>query len=211
MLSVNHIQKHFETGRLEALMDAVADNGLELPLPLRIRLTQVPATSVAMGLRRLVELTYGPTTLSRSMTRYLLEAQEADGSFAHDPLATAAAVSALTKLQFEHRNAGEPEVALARERGLAALAAMQAEDGLFNGAHGADRTEQDRALGAAFVLFLLAGDDEFRRTVRFADALTWFESRADSLDEDTNRLWRVARLGAPKTVKKSAAVAAIAA
>ncbi len=123
MLSVNLIERFFQGRRFEQLLDNLASNGMDVPLPLHIRLAQVNAAPVALGLRRVLELTYGPTSLSRQMTDYLLGAQEVDGSYGRDSLATAAAVAALGKLLAERYHqggvggaGGTAEIAIVRDR-----------------------------------------------------------------------------------------------
>lgn len=212
MLSVSLIQRHFETGRFDQLLDALAANGLEMPLPLRVRLSQSPSAAIALGLGRLVELTYGPTPLSRAMARRLLAGQADDGSTEGDPLATAATAAALGRMQAGHPGY-DPELALARERALQALAAMQCDPAtdaaLFDGP--IERTRQDRELVAAFILWLLGRDDEFRSAVRFADLVGYLERRERRLDEDAERLWRMARKERRPHAPTSPALAAIAA
>jgi hypothetical protein len=132
-----------------------------------------------------------------------------------DPLPTAIALAALIRLQrneedslfpFAPRNtpapapgpacvAADPEVALAIDRGLAALAAFQNEQGLFAGAD--DRTWQEQAQTSALILMLLGGDSDFRASCRFADLADFFEDRAGDLDADTAALWHIARLDTP--------------
>ena len=110
MLSDNHIQKLFNTQDHSRMIGSLADNGTTLPLALQSRLTQ-PIAAAGLGLRRLVELTYGPTPLSRDMTAALLEGQLEDGSFVgnsdRDPLATAAALAGLAAVLREHHGMGE--------------------------------------------------------------------------------------------------------
>lgn len=210
MISVNRIEKLFHGRQFEQLLTNIAANGMELPLPLQIRLAQTPAAPVGLGLRRLAELTYGPTGLSREMAGYLVVLQREDGSFGGDPLATAAAIAAMSKLLGDRNHRAAAEMLEApRERALAALANMQAADGLFIAP--ADRTDQDRALTAAFILSLLARDDEFRQSVRSADLFDWFEQHQDDLDPQSARVWSLARMGAPAPAPVSPAVAAIAA
>lgn len=186
MLSVNLIQRLFETRRFEQLLEAVASNGLELPLPLRARLAQTNIAPIALGLRRVADLTYGPTTLSRAMTDTLVASSRSQLGEPTDPL-TAATLAAAFAVAADH----DPEAQQARYDAVAALAAMQGEDGLFHFAD--DRSEQDRALVAAFVLFLLAGDEAFRLHVRMADLLDYFDQHHEHLDRPTERLWRMAR------------------
>lgn len=210
MLSVTLIERCFRGRRFEQLLDNLAANGLELPLPLRVRLAESPASPVALGLRRLVDLTYGPTSLSREMAGYLVVLQAPDGSFQGDPLATAAAAAAMGKLLADRNHrAGAAPLEGPRERALAALAAMQSPDGLFCAPN--DRTDQDRALTAAFVIYLLARDDDFRQAIRSADLFDWFEQHQETLDPQAARVWSLARTGAPNPTPLSPAVAAIAA
>lgn len=210
MLSVTLIQKLFDTHDHGRMIGCLADNGTTMPLALQARLTQ-PVAAMGLGLRRLVELTYGPTPLSREMTDSLLDGQLPDGSFQgtceRDPLATATAAAGLAAVLREIRGfrGGQGDrgqnaqrvshLVDALDRALASLAAMQMQDGLF--CHGDDRTEQDRALTSAFVLFLLARQPGFRETTRFADLMTWFDERANRLDNDTLQLYHMASLDDP--------------
>jgi hypothetical protein len=194
MLSLNVIERQFHAGRFDALLQALAANGLPLPLPLRIRLSDSPVPALALALRRVIELTYGPTPLSRRMLQALLQAQQPDGSFDADPLATACAAAALGRVLADQRGTADTEVVEARHRALASLAQHQQPDGLFAGP--SDRTTQDRAMTSAFILSLLAGDAEFRAAVRLADLLDWFEEHSRRLDRDTEQLWQLARLDA---------------
>ena len=201
MLSVNLIQRLFDTQDHSRMIGCLADNGTTMPLALQARLTQ-PAAAAGLGLRRLVELTYGSTPLSREMTDALLDGQQPDGSLQstcdRDPLATATAAAGLSAVLREHHGRDpqrHPHLADALDRALASLAAMQMEDGLF--CHGDDRTIEDRALTSAFVLFLLARLPGFREAVRFADLMTWFDERADRLDNDTLELYHMASLDDP--------------
>jgi hypothetical protein len=125
------------------------------------------------------------------MAQRVLELQDADGSYGQDPLATACAAAALGQLERAMTGDADPAVPAARHRALAALAAMQADDGLMRFA--ADRTWQERALVGAFILCLLAGDSDFRETVRFADMMDWFEQHRNELDQATEEYWLMAR------------------
>lgn len=217
MLTLHVIDRHFWAHRYDALLEAIVLNGLEIPLPVRARLSQTPASAVALALRRVLDLTYGPTTLSREMVRFLLDQQAEDGSFNADPLATATVVAALVRWTQETGSTsaaidgttGSGVVGAAQQRAMDWLATHQDEDGLFR--HADDRTQDDRAATAAYVLSILADDEAFRSAVRWADLLNWFEARFDELDESTHRLLSLARTGHLPPTRRSAAVAAIAA
>lgn len=210
MISVHMIARMFETRQFDRLLGALEGNGLALPLPLRAVLLQNPVGIVALALRRLAELTYGPTESAAAMTAALLQAQAADGTFERCPVVTAAAAAALRQLA-EQPGGYDPEVSLAHERAVAGLAALQRDDGLF-AAHD-DRTDQDREMTSAFVLYLLAGDEQFRQAVRMHDLMNWLDDRAAEgrLAEDVSRLWRMARADSAPQRDPSRAVAAIAA
>lgn len=212
MLSVTQIEKHFNSQDHARMIASLADNGAALPLPLQARLTQ-PAAAAGLGLRRLSELTYGSTSLSRDMIGRLLDVQQPDGSFPgpvdHDPLTTAAAAAGLAAAIREQQSLPDPRLTRALDQALSALATMQDAQGLFR--YSDDRTEQDRALTSAFVLFLLARLPGFREACRFADLMTWFDERADRLDEDTAQLYHMASLDDPARHAASPALNAIAA
>ena len=201
MLNLNLIERLFDAKAFDRLLNSVAANGLELPLPLQVRLSQAPAGGVAMALRRATELAYGRTDLARRLSDFLLADQGEDGSFDGDPLITAAAAAALGRLPTQRDTDIGPTIVYAREAAIVALAGMQAEDGLFFS--DIDRSSEDRALTAAFVLFLLGGDDLFRRAIRIADLCRWFEQRHDQLDRSTRRLWRMSGVGVRKTRRRA--------
>ena len=73
------------------------------------------------------------------------------------------------------------------ERGLAYLAALQKSEGLWP-KEPLRRMPAD-AFTSAFILFQLSSHGEFRRAVRFADAVDWFAANAPAMDAEAKRLW----------------------
>ena len=199
MLSVSLIERTLETADHDRLLRDLADNGLVLPLPIRIALAQSDAAVLALALRRLVELTYGPTDLSRRLIDRLLHAQRPDGAFAGesdhqaDPLVSAVVLAALSKAAADHPAVASPALKLALEHGYAALAQLQDCDGLFCAP--ADRTLADRARTTAFIFHLLTPVPGFRVAVRLLDVRDWFERRDGQLERATQQLWNLARIG----------------
>ncbi len=190
MLSVPLILRHFEHGRHEHLLEAIAANGMALPLTLRVRLSQLPGAAVALGLRRLVELTYGPTHLSRDMIAWLLQRQAPDGGIDGDVLATAAAAAALGRVLRDHLPANGDiagTIAAAHERAVAFVAAHQDDAGLI--ANTGERDTGDRMLATLFVLYILSEDELFRATSRYALAMDHFEQHASELRGGVADLW----------------------
>ncbi len=212
MLSATHIQKLFDSHDHGRMIGCLAQNGTALPLPLQARLTQ-SAAAIGLGLRRLAELIYGQTSLSMAMTDTLIQDQQPDGAFPgtvdHDPLTTAAAAAGLAAILREQQTVPDQGLTDALDRALIALTTMQDAEGLFH--HSDDRTEEDRALTSAFILFLLARLPRFRETIRFAELMTWFDERADRLDEDAAQLYHMASLDDPSRLAHSYAMDAIAA
>lgn len=212
MLSATHIQKLFDGRDYSRMIGCLAQNGTALPLQLQARLTQ-SAAAVGLGLRRLSELIYGQTSLSMAMTDSLIRDQLPEGAFPgtvdNDPLATAAAAAGLAAVLREQQTMPDQALTDALDRALIALTTMQDAEGLFR--HSDDRTEEDRALTSAFVLFLLARLPRFRESIRFAELMTWFDERADRLDDDTAQLYHMASLDDPARLIHSPALDAIAA
>ena len=109
MLSLTRMQQLVDSGREQHLLREIVRNGLSLPLPLQVHLASSRVAPLALALRRLAELTYGPTDLATTLTRRLLDLQGDDGSFRDDtgrsdPVLTACAASALVRV------AGMPEM-----------------------------------------------------------------------------------------------------
>ncbi|GAB4198032.1 MAG: hypothetical protein Kow00105_12040 [Phycisphaeraceae bacterium] len=205
MLSTQQIRKLVNSRDYARLINCLADNGTTLPLPLQARLSH-PVPALGLALRRACELSYGPTPMIREMVHELLVSQNPDGSFPgstdRDPLATAAAAAGLAAVVRE-QPVPDPELAVALDQALAALASMQDGQALFM--HSDDRAIEDRALTSAMILFLLARVPRFRETCRFADLMDWFDERADRLEEATAELYHMASLDDPARVSACAA------
>lgn len=198
MLSVSLIQRTLETRDYDRLLRDLADNGMALPLSLRLRFGQSPTAPLALALRRLVELTYGPTTLSRQLVDRLLRDQRPDGTFPgdneqdRDALATATALAGLGRVAADHPATVGDELRAGLDHGYAALAELQDCDGLFSAP--ADRSLADRALTTAFIVSLLGPDPRFRGAVRLSELHQWFESQDGRLDRHTQHLWDLASI-----------------
>ena len=207
MLSVSLLERTLDARDHDRLLRELADNGQPLPLSLRVSLGQSETAPLALALRRLVELTYSPTDLSRRLVDRLLLAQHPDGTFAgsperdRDPLTTAVALAGLARVAREHPGSLAAELDHALERGFAALSELQDCDGLFSAP--ADRSLADRALTTAFIISLLGDTPRFRGTVRLNEAYRWFETHDARLDRSTRRLWDLARLAIHDLVESS--------
>ena len=191
MLTRHTIERHLKARQNDRLLDALIDNGFPAPLPLRVRLAQSALTTPALALRRLSEISYDLAPSMERLVSGLIESQQPDGSFDHDPLATAAAAAALARIEEDHPHA-DPSLPTARRSAVAALARMQAQDGLFN--HPDDRCDDDRARVAALVLYLLAGDEAFQSAARLSDLHSALEQRRSRMDPATHELWQMASL-----------------
>ena len=206
MLTAHVIDRLVNGDDAHRLIVSLADNGMVCPLPMQARLAH-PAAAHGLALRRLAQLTYGSSPVSRRLVDDLLVRQNADGSFPgsadRDPLATGAVAAAFDALLADHPTDDPAVLGGVRDRALNALAGMQQDEGLFAGAD--DRTKQDRQLTSAFILFLLGHDDAFRAAVHFCDLMNYFDEHQASLDADTVKLLEMSRLHIEPTLHRSAA------
>jgi hypothetical protein len=140
--------------------------------------------AAALGLIRLDELNQSHTPIAQNMLRCIIASQGSDGGW-NDPLLCALCVRSL----LTSRGHG-----LAIERGLASLANLQRDDGIWP-AEPIRRMPGD-ALVTAFILLQLGSNEQFRSAVRFDAAITWFDRHVDQIDGEIAKLWHHARLRA---------------
>jgi hypothetical protein len=141
-----------------------------------------PTAVAALAMIRLDELSQSYLPLYSQFLRTVLAAQEADGGWG-DLATTALCIRALL--------CGNGE-GLAIERGLTYLANLQKPQGIWP-AVPIRRMTEDAAV-SLFILHQLADQARFRSAVRFADAVTWFESLQQSLEPELHQFWERARL-----------------
>ena len=200
MLSIHAIDRTLETKDYDRLLRDLGRNGLVMPLPLRVQLAESSVGAKGLGLRRLVELTFGPTALSKQLIAGLIRAQSPEGAAldaAGRPscLLTAALAAGLGRVLRDHagRNVElHGEVRAAYDRALACLASMQRDDGLFDGPQ--DREQKDRQLTSAFIAYLLLDSPGFASTCRGYALLSVLEEGLEASSADVQQLVEMARL-----------------
>lgn len=203
MLSIQLIDKTLQQGDHDRLLRELCRNGLVMPLALRVRLGGSATGAAALGLRRLVELTYGPTALSRELAGQLIAAVVPGAGVTDDagspcPVLTAAAAAGLGRLIRDHGpRLGDDHTTAqqAHQHAIDALARMQHEDGLFAGL--ADRSNSDRLLVSAFIAYLLLDDHAFAARCRRHALLTALEEQRDHAEPATAELIEMARMTGP--------------
>lgn len=89
MISLHRMSRLAETRDAPGLWSELSRSGIAWPLPLRVRLESVPAAAWALALRRLCELTHGPTALAQQLVRLLLDGQQHHGAWSRDTTADA--------------------------------------------------------------------------------------------------------------------------
>jgi hypothetical protein len=200
MLSINHIDRTLENRDYDRLLRDLGRNGLVMPLPLRAQLAQGPCGATALGLRRLIELTYCPTHLTRSLVDRLISEQAPQGGWLDAdgqpcPLLTAAAAAALGRSLRDHGDMlGQqlPTIQHSYANALTALSNLQDADALFSSR--LDRTRQDRLLTSAFIAYLMVDDPAFAAVCRGHALLSELEEALDRADRTTAQLIGMARL-----------------
>lgn len=199
MLSLHRITRLLDAEQPDRLWVELAQAGIEWPLPLRARLESVPAAAWALALRRVCELTLGPTPLADRLTQRLLHAQQPHGTWStdgnddrgheaghEDPLVTALAAVALRRRAQQPGTPPHEAQALqhAHRAAIASLAHLQnPADGLFgtegdpNAVAGVGRTP-GRVAEACYILFLLAEDPEALAALRLLPLRDALEAHA---------------------------------
>ncbi len=195
MLSLLRISRHLDASQPDRLWADLAQSGMTWPLPLRVRLESVPAAAWSLALRRVCELTHGPTALARHLTDRLLHCQQPHGPWTDDTgrpdaLLTALAAAALRRRLLQpglHPEHAE-QLRHAHAAALAALADLQnPEDGLFGDPqHPVTATTVGRtpirAAEACFILFLLAEDPAALDALRLLPLRDALETAAPGFD-----------------------------
>lgn len=181
MMTVRQIEKQWKNEAWQKLVGELLAGRPERSLRLENALAG-PIPAAALVLVRLDELSQPHMPLYNRLVRVILEAQEADGGW-KDPLTTAICLRAL----MAGRGSGE-----SIERGLKYLAQMQKTEGTWP-AEPIKRLPAD-AFVSAFVLLMLGGEERFRNSVRFTEAVEWFELNGVSLDGEASRMWHHAAL-----------------
>lgn len=217
----------------DRLMNALAKNGLILPLPIQIKLTLHAAGPIALATRRLAELSYSLTPKLKQMIQTLLAQQNELGHFASaptqqknqstnqsanqlldqqpDPLATAAAIAALARIQRTHRLPAElkQQIEVALERAAEALVQMQPPSLL---AHPNDHSVQDRAQTTLFILYLLIDRPDIAARLDLSGLEPWMNTdhpehirQLQALDRPTRSLLQLVHPNTNHTAQKEAA------
>jgi hypothetical protein len=181
MTTVKQIERLWTARKYDQLFRELIPARPEASVRLEVECSHaVPAAAMAMV--RLDELGQAQAPLYAKLRRTLVATQECDGGWG-DPMATALALRALLNGR-DHKDA--------IDRGLFYLAQMQKPEGIWPKVP-FRRMPADPYV-SAFVLFELGENDRFRRSVRFLDAVNWFESHEGYLDDESRRLWDRASL-----------------
>ena len=199
MLNTHVIDRTLQAHDNDKLLRDLERNGLVMPLPLRARLgCDLGAT--ALGLRRLIELSYGPNPVIMRLTRQLVAAVEheplidADGHAC--PVLAATVAAALGRMLEDYAGLlGEEDAPIrnAYHQAMAQLAQMQTADGLIH--HPSDTDPASQRLSTAFVAYLLIQDDLFGQLAQRHALLSALDEAYDHCDSPTCELIDLARPG----------------
>lgn len=209
MLSPAAIARYVTARRTDQLLEAVIANGQYLPVVIKVWLCALGSTpALSLGLKRVVELSRRPTPAQDMLAQSLLAAQAEDGSFDHDPLATAMAAAAFFHLLHDHHT-HSPEISQAHQNALHWLANRQDAQGLFYTDAGLD--EERQLIFTAYILQLLARDTKARQILGLDDVLHGLSQQLvgrsceTQCDRDAMSFVRIARAGLPRTPAVAAA------
>jgi hypothetical protein len=177
MTTTRHLERTWNAGSYARLLQELC-TGRPEDCPAVRKGLQPMLAAAAMIVIRLDELSQSHHPLARVAIQAILARQGSDGGWS-DPMTTALCVRALACSQGD---------GVAIERGIGYLARLQKDDGLWP-SEPLRRLPSD-PLASAFILLQLGQDERFRNAVRFDEAIAWFDSADQHLDDDTVRTWQ---------------------
>jgi hypothetical protein len=181
MLTVNHMERLWDARKYDRLLAELISPRIEAPAAAELKALACPA-SAAFALIRLEELNKSHAPLAGKLIRAILAAQECDGGWG-DVMTTALCLRALA-LSNGH---GE-----AINRGMARLANLQQDGGIWPNTP--IRRMPADAMATAMVILQLGDNQAFRNSVRFDEAVRWFEEHPFEVEPAAKKLWSYARL-----------------
>jgi hypothetical protein len=179
MTTVRQIERQWTARAYGPLFSTLNSARPESDFSKATKVTQ-PAAA-ALAIIRLDELTLSRAPIYADLVRALLRAQDPTGGWG-DPAITALCLRALLCSN------GKGE---SISRGLHYLAELQKPEGIWPGLP-VRRMPLD-PLVSAYVLYELGDRPEFRRAVRFAEAVNWFTGKHAALDAAAYRVWQFAQ------------------
>jgi hypothetical protein len=194
MITVRQIQRLWNGKAYARLLEQLMAPRPEASERLLSHLLSVTAGSLpaaALMVVRLDELAQSYVPLFGELVRAIVAAQRSDGSWG-DVMTTALCLRALMCGQGH---------GTAIDLGMDSLASLQKEEGIWPSIP-VKRMPAD-AFASAYVLLQLNESELFRHSVRFSEAMKWFESNELALDEDTRKLWGHAKRRAVWASKRS--------
>jgi len=181
MMTVRQIERLWTSKAYPRLLHTLITPRPEAALRLESDL-EARASAAAISLIRLEELNQTHTEMYRTLLKALIAFQQLDGSWS-DPLTTSLCLRALLACHGSGR---------AVDLALGYLSNLQKDEGIWP--NEPIRRMPADAYVSAFILYQLSSYEQFRRVVRFADAVSWFEQNEATLDPATRDLWNRARL-----------------
>ena len=199
MFSLQYMHRQFTSRRFDQLLKSVMHNGMQLPAELQNHLLNHPVCSVALSLRRTLELSYGPPdSQTRQMVEFLLQTQEDNGSFGFAPLPTACGLAALTQI-LQNAPQGSPPAQRPQALHQAQTRARTALDEMIQdqATHGLPQTSlqdtplltESDAMDWAFILQLLSDDITWEENPAIEKLHHWFHANTNQLPTQILKLW----------------------
>ena len=195
MMTVRQIERLWGSRNYDRLFHDLLAARPEAALRLGVDTTR-PVCAAALGVIRLDELSQAHASVSATLIRTIIAAQQADGGWG-DLVTTALCLRAL------FTGGGNGAVV---QQGLTYLANLQKPEGIWPNIP-IRRMPADPYV-SALILYELAGQPGVANVVRLDDAVEWFEKNQPTLDTETRQLWSRAKLkcGSRRRVEAEAVI-----
>jgi hypothetical protein len=177
MITVRQIERQWNAKLYQRLFKDLISVRPEYNMRLELELG-LPQAAAAVALIRLEELNQSHAAVYSTLLKALLTSQQADGGWG-DPMTTAFCLRALL---------ADSGNGASIDRALGYLSNLQKTEGIWPNVP-IRRMPADPFI-SAFILYQLASSAAFRASVRFEDAVNWFEENENRLDHETQQLWQ---------------------
>ncbi len=181
MINPRTLERQFRNKNHKQQLTALIKNGLNIPNLIHNNILQQPAAINALALRRLCQITYLPDPAITRMLDDIITAS-INSSYEEKPLAAACIASAIQAIEKYFPNL------ITQNHKNCVFKHLQTLSQYF--AISPQNYTQDQKATSAFILYLLAGDANFRNSIDLQSHIQSYQNNTTQYDAQTQTLYR---------------------